>query len=119
MRTTDRVSVGALAAGDLGVGLYLIGAQNTGTWVHALAGVVALLLALPAATAAITGRLPRLADEGVLVNVGVFVFMTLEVVFLPGDALQRVGLSVLLAAATAATVALWLRAFRVVREEGS
>lgn len=116
MQAADRVSVGALAAGDVGVGLYLIGAQQTGSsWVHALAGVLALLLALPAAAAAVSGRLPRAADEGVLVNVGVLLFMTLEVVFLPGHVLQRVGLSVLLAAATAATIGLWLRAFRAAR----
>lgn len=113
MTAADRLSVGALAAGDVGVGLYLIGAQNTGTWVHALAGVIALLLAMPAAVAAISGRFPPAADEGVLVNVGVFVFMTLEVAFLPADILQRIGLSVLLAAATAATIGLWARAFRV------
>lgn len=116
LRPFDRLSVAALAAGDIGVGLYLIGAVHAGApWVHALVGVIALALAIPATVAATTGRLPRAADEGVLVNVGVLLFMTLEVAFLPGQALQRVGLVVLLAAATGATIGLWARAFRAAR----
>lgn len=105
--TRDRVSVAALAAADVGVGLFLIAAQPPGGFVHTLAGVIGLLLALPAAAAAMTGRLPPLSDEGVLVNVGVLTFMTVEVVFLPRPPLEVAGLVVLLAAATAATVGLW------------
>lgn len=115
MHAVDRVAVGALAAADVGVGLYLIGAQDTGTWVHALVGVIGLLLAMPAFVAAFTGRLPAGSATGVLVNIGVLSFMTLEAVFLPGDALQRIGGAILLAAATAATMGLYFRLFHAER----
>lgn len=111
LHAVDRVSIGALAAADVGVGLYLIGAQYTGTWVHAFVGVVGLLLAMPAFVAAFTGRLPEGSALGVLVNIGVMSFMTLEVAFLPADVLQRIGTVVLLAAATAATIGLYFRLF--------
>lgn len=106
--TRDRVSIGALAAADVGVGLFLIAAQPPGGFVHVLAGLVGLLLALPAAAAAGGGRLPPLADEGVLVNVGVLTFMTVEILFLPRPPLEVAGLAILLTAATCATVGLYL-----------
>lgn len=117
--TGDRIAVGALAAADVGIGLYLIGAvtgDTASSLVHAVVGVVALLLALPASVAAATGRLPAHADDGVVVNLGAFVCMALDaVLWLPGDALQRVGLAVVLGAATAATGGLYLRLFGEVR----
>jgi hypothetical protein len=111
MHAIDRVSVGALAAADVGAGLYLIGAQDTGTWVHAFVGVVGLLLAMPAFVASFTGRLPAGSAGGVLLNIGVLSFMTLEMVFLPGDVLQRIGWSVFVGAATAATIGWYFRVF--------
>lgn len=115
MHAVDRVSVGALAAADVGVGLYLLGAATPGVPVHTIVGLVALLLALPAAVTAVTGRLPGLADEGVLVNVGALVFLTLDVAFTAAPVLERVGLVVLLFAATAATAGLYVRLFGVLR----
>lgn len=116
MHAVDRVSIGALALADVGVGLLLIAAgQAADTLVHVVVGLVALLLALPAAATALTGRLPRLADEGVLVNVGALVFITVDIAFTPAGALERVGLVVLLAAATAAVAGLYVRLFGVLR----
>ena len=99
---TDRVALGALAVADLGVGIFLCAvATLPGVPVlHAVVGVVALLLALPAAVAAIMGALPALADEGVVVNVGVLTFAIGEVLSLPADPWQRLGLALLLLAAT-------------------
>lgn len=114
---TDRVAVGALAVADVGVGVFLIGVgllPGLPVW-HVVVGVVALLLALPAITATVMGALPRLADEGVLVNVAVMTFMTLEVAFLPAAAAQKLGLAILVLAATVATVGLYLRLFGVLR----
>ena len=115
MHTIDRVSIGALALADVGTGLLLIAAGQGGTLVHTVVGVVALLLALPAAATAITGRLPQLADEGVLVNVGALVFITVDMAFTPTGVLERVGLVVLLAAATSATAGLYVRLFGLLR----
>lgn len=111
----DRVSIGALALADLGVGLYLIGTGEVATWINTLAGVLGILLAMPAAVAAISGRLPSLADEGVLVNIGVWVFITCYVAFLTGPPLRVLGFFILLVAATAATTGMYLRMFRAVR----
>lgn len=98
----DRAAIGALAIADVGVGVFLV-------------GVVSLLLSLPAAVAAISGRLPGLSDEGVLVNVAVMVFVTLEVVFLPAELGQKVGLAIFVFAAATATAGLYLRLFGVLR----
>lgn len=115
----DRLAIGALALADVGIGTFLVGVGLlpglVGGWLHVLAGVVALVLSLPAAVAAISGRLPGLADEGVLVNVGLMLFTTCEVVFLPAAAAQKIGLALLLLAATGATVGLYLRLFGVLR----
>lgn len=114
---TDRLAISALALADVGVGILLvsIGVLPGIPVVHVVVGVVALLLALPALATSATGRLPALADEGVLVNVGVLVFTVWEVMILPGAIGQRVGLALLLIAATAATVGLYLRLFGVLR----
>jgi hypothetical membrane protein len=111
MHTIDRVSIGALALADVGAGLYLIGVHDVGTWVHAFVGIVGLVLSLPAFVAAFSGRLPHGSAAGVLVNVGVLSFMALEMAFLPGDALARIGWSVFALAATAATIGLYFRLF--------
>lgn len=117
---TDRLAIAALAGADVGIGVFLVGVGllpgiGPGGWVHVLAGVLALLLSLPAAASAIGGRLPSLSDEGVLVNVGLMLFTTMEVVFLPAAAAQKVGLALLLLAATGATAGLYLRLFGVLR----
>lgn len=113
MHAIDRVGVGALAGADVGVGLYLIGAaqDESTSWLHALVGVIGLLLAMPAFVAALTGRLPRGSAGGVLVNIGVLSFMTLEMVFLPGELLERIGWSVFVGAATAAAIGWYFRVF--------
>ena len=123
MRTitpTDRLAIAALAVADVGIGVFLVGVGTLpgigdGGWLHVVAGVLALLLSLPALVSSASGRLPALADEGVLVNVGLMLFATLEVVFLPAAAAQKVGLALLLLAATGATVGLYLRLFGVLR----
>ena len=117
---TDRLAIVALAVADAGIGVFLVGVGllpgiGPGGWVHVLAGVLALLLSLPALASALVGRLPGLSDEGVLVNVGLMLFTTLEVVFLPIATAQKVGLALLLLAATGATAGLYLRLFGVLR----
>lgn len=111
----DRLSLTALAIADAGVGLFLIGvgAVPQVSSVHAVVGVVALVLAVPALISVIWGTLPPLADEGVLVNVGVFAFVSLQILLLPAQMQQRIGLAVLMAAVTLATVGLYLRLFGV------
>lgn len=113
----DRAAIAALAIADVGVGVFLVavGSLPGFLWVHTLVGVVSLLLSLPAAVAAISGRLPGLSDEGVLVNVAVMVFVTLEVVFLPAELGQKVGLAIFVFAAATATAGLYLRLFGVLR----
>jgi hypothetical protein len=113
MRAVDRLPIAALGLVDIGVGLYLIGVADIEPWVHALAGVLGLLLALPAFAAAITGRLPALADEGMLVNIGVLTFMTMYVAFIPVEPLRRVGLAIVIGAATLAAIGMYLRLFRL------
>jgi hypothetical protein len=114
----DRTALGALSLADVGLGIYLVGAAlpehsgASGSALHATVGVVALLLAMPAAIAAVTGRLPAFADRGVLVNVGALAFMAAEVVAVADDVVRGIGLGVLVAAATAATGGLYLRLFR-------
>lgn len=120
MRTitgADRVSIGALAVANVGVGIFLIsvGLLPTIPVVHVVVGVVAVLLAFPAAVATITGRLTGWADEGVLVNVAVMTFTTGEVLSLPAAMGQKVGLAILLVALTLATMAVYLRLFGVLR----
>lgn len=113
----DRLAIAALAVADVGVGIILvsIGILPGVPIAHVVVGVVALLLALPALATSATGRLTSLADEGVLVNVGVLVFTVGEVMILPGAIGQRIGLALLLIAATAATMGLYLRLFGVLR----
>jgi hypothetical protein len=113
----DRLSLTALAVGDVGVGVFLV---SVGTLpgmpvLHTIVGVVSLLLALPAGAAAITGRLPSLADEGVLVNLAVLVFAVMEVVFLPAAMGQKIGLAIVFAAAALAAAGMYLRTFGVLR----
>ena len=120
MRTitgADRVSIGALALADIGVGVLLIsiGLLPGLPVVHVVVGVIAVLLAFPAAVAALTGRLTGWADEGVLVNVAVMTFTTGEVLSLPAAMGQRLGLAILLGALTLATMAVYLRLFGVLR----
>lgn len=119
MDGVDRLAVAALAIGDIGVGLFLIGVGRLPgiPELHALVGVLALLLSLPAIAAVIQGTLPPLADEGVLVNVGVMVFISLEVLFLPADIMQKLGLAVLLFSATVATTGLYFRLFGRLRRK--
>lgn len=120
MRTitgADRLAILALAIADIGIGVFLVSIGSLPgipVW-HTVAGVVALGLALPALAAVVQGKLTAYADEGVLVNVAVMTFMTLEVVFLPAAAGQKIGLAILLLAATAATMGLYLRLFGVLR----
>lgn len=113
----DRAAIFSLAVADAGVGVFLIavGSLPGSPVVHTVVGVLALLLATPAFAAAFTGRLPALADEGVLVNVAVMVFVTFEVFFLPAQLGQRLGLAILVLAATIGTVGLYLRLFGVLR----
>lgn len=115
LQPIDRVALVALAVADVGVGVFLIavGTLPGIPVVHTVVGVVSILLALPAAVSALTGRLPSLSDEGMLVNVGVMTFMTAEVITLPADLGQKVGLALLLAAAAMATIGLYLRLFGV------
>jgi hypothetical protein len=114
----DRTALGALSLADVGLGVYLIGAAlpehsgASGSVLHAVVGIVALLLAMPAAVAAVTGRLPAFAHQGVLVNVGALAFMAAEVVTVPADVVQGIGLGVVVAAATFATGGLYVRMFR-------
>jgi hypothetical protein len=109
LHTTDRFAISALALADVGVGLYLVGVREP-TLIHTFVGVLALLLAMPAAGAAATGHLVAYSDEGVLLNTGVLAFAALEVGFVwDAPALQVVGMVVLLAASTAATIALYYR----------
>lgn len=113
----DRAAIFSLAVADAGVGVFLIAVGSLPGFpvVHTVVGVLALLLATPAFAAAFTGRLPALADEGVLVNVAVMVFVTFEVFFLPAQLGQRLGLAILVLAATIGTVGLYLRLFGVLR----
>lgn len=116
---TDRLATAALAVADVGIGVFLVGVGLLPgiTWgaVHVTVGLVALVLALPAIAATVSGRLPSLADEGVLVNVGLMTFTALEVAFLPAAAAQKLGLAILVLAATVATAGLYLRLFGVLR----
>lgn len=113
----DRMSLTALAVGDVGVGIFLIavGALPGLSILHTIVGVLALLLALPAAAAALTGRLPSLADEGVLVNVAVMTFAVMQVAFLPAATWQKTGLAIVLFAAALAAIGMYLRVFGVLR----
>jgi hypothetical protein len=111
----ERVSVGALVLADVGAGLYLIDAGvDAGQLAHVVVGVVALLLALPGVVVAATGRWPYVgAADGLLVNVGALVFVTLDVVLATsGDVVRAVGLGLVLTAATVATAALYVRVAR-------
>lgn len=110
LRGPDRLAIAALALANVGVGVRLVGHPDAGA-VHVAAGTVALLLALPAILAAGQGRLPALADTGVLINVGVMVFLVLDVALLPGPLAQRLGLALLVAAVALATGGLYLRLF--------
>lgn len=114
---TDRLAIAALAVADVGVGVLLctIGTLPGMPVVHTIVGVVALVLALPAIAAVAMGALTDLADEGVLVNVAVLTFTIGEVLSLPGSLGQRVGIGLVLLAATGATVGLYLRLFGVLR----
>lgn len=113
----DRMSLTALAVGDVGVGIFLIavGALPGLSILHTIVGVIALLLALPAAAAALTGRLPSLADEGVLVNVAVMTFALMQVALLPAATWQKTGLAIVLFAAALAAIGMYLRVFGVLR----
>jgi hypothetical protein len=117
INATDRLAIAALVVADVGIGVFLIGVGLLPGLpvVHVVVGCLALLLALPALAAVVTGRLPGMADEGVLVNVGVMLFAVLEVFFLPAALAQRTGLAILLLAAVVATAGLYLRLFGVLR----
>lgn len=116
LHPVDRVAIAALSVALLGAGLFLIGIPDRPTVVHALVGSIGIILALPAAVTAGSGRLVPLSDEGVLVSGGVLTFMVLEVVFTYDVApLRVVGLTLLLSAAAAGTFALYFRVRRLLR----
>lgn len=113
----NRLILGALVLVDLGVGLFLIGAAERaqtpwGPALHAGVAVVAVLLALPAAVAAVGNVLPPHADDGVLANIGALVFMAVEVSLTFRDPWRASGVGLLVLGAAVGTAGLYVALFR-------